>query len=658
MLGTREVAWPIITSTLTTLAAFGPLLLWDSIMGEFMGYLPLTLIICLTSSLFVALVINPAVCAAFMRVKPGHKWGSQGRELGLFLRGYRGIITTAVRWKYTTALVSFAIFFGIIAIYVLSGLGAEFFPKTDPPRASVDITFPEGTLLKTTKKLAISLEEEIQGLPGAQDVDSITTTVGSRGVSQLFSTGGTAPNIARLSLEFKDMDERQGSTTAFVENIRHRFSRVAGADLRVRKEEMGPPGGDPVNVEIHGDDYKLLGELAAKAKKIIRDVAGVVDIRDDFEPGRPELEIIVDRKRAALLGLSPLEAGMTLQTAYRGTKIGVLRLGDEEYDVNIIATEKDRQGFAMLDKLFLTTQTGRLVPASSVADWRIRGGQGSIKKIDRDLVVSVSSDVSPGFQAESVREAVNSALADFKAKLPPGYFVTLTGEQEMMGDAKTFLTKAFIIAIFLIALILISQFNSIRLPIIILSSVLLSFIGVFFGLLVLGKPFIIMMTGIGVISLAGVVVNNAIVLVDYITKLRERGLTPFEAIIEAGLTRLRPVLLTAITTIFGLIPMAVGLSFDFHRGTFASGKEMAQFWSPMAWAVIFGLAVATILTLVVLPTLYAVLMGVRPRTSPEPQGEGEGEDPDDGEPHDPTPPPQDDFHEHDPFAGLVGGEEG
>jgi multidrug efflux pump subunit AcrB len=640
MLGTREVAWPITTSTLTTLAAFAPLLLWPGIMGEFFSYLPITLIVCLSSSLFVALIINPAVCAALMRVRKGQKWGDEGRQLGPFMRRYEKLLRTAVRWKWTTLVLSFVLLVGMIAAYFSQNLGVEFMPKTDPQNASVDVTFPEGSRIEKTRDLAYAIDRTVTELPNAGDVEAMTTSVGTRGVTELFGSAN-APNISRIAMEFTDMEDRAGNSAEFIESIRRRLADVAGAEVRVRKQELGPPVGDPVNIEIHGSDYKLLGELAARVKKIIPSVPGVVDIRDDFEPGRPELEITVNRKRAALLGLSPFETGTTLQTAYRGTKVGVIRMGDEEYDVRVIADEESRQGFGMLDKLYLATQTGGLVPASTVADWRIRGGQGSIKKIDRDLVVTVTSDVAKGYINDVVRKEVQAALREFEASLPPGYFITLTGEQEMMEEAEAFLGKAFLIALFLIAMILISQFNSVRLPFIIITSVVLSLFGVFMGLMVLRMPFIVMMTGIGVISLAGVVVNNAIVLIDYINKLRERGLTPFEAVVEGGMTRLRPVLLTAVTTIFGLIPMAIGLSFDFHTFRFATGKEMAQFWSPMATAVIFGLGVATVLTLVVVPSLYAILMRVR---APRPEGpdlEPAGGDGDDGSGEPALSPPSD-----------------
>jgi multidrug efflux pump subunit AcrB len=389
------------------------------------------------------------------------------------------------------------------------------------------------------------------------------------------------------------------------------YADFAGGEIRVQKENMGPPSGAAVNLEIRGDDYALLGRLASEAKRIVQAVPGVADLKDDYETGRPELRVIVDRKRAALLGLNPLLLGLTIQTAYMGRKVGVVRAGEDEFDVRVIAKEEDRDGFDMLDKLYLVTATGGVVPASAVASWEIQGGKGQIRHIDREKVVTLSADVSKGFLPDEVRKKVWDALETFRANLPSDYEAELTGEQEMMAESQGFLSTAFLGALMMILLILITQFNSLRLPLVIISSVLLSLVGVFFGLIVLRMPFGVIMTGVGVISLAGVVVNNAIVLIDYIQKLRERGLCAFDAVVEAGITRLRPVLLTAITTICGLLPMGVGISFDFHHGRISFAKEMAQWWGPMATTVIFGLSVATILTLVVVPTLYSVLMGVR-----------------------------------------------
>ncbi len=619
--GTAEVAWPITTSTLTTLAAFFPLLFWPGIMGEFMSYLPITVIISLSASLFVALVINPAACAAFLKVPKKRIWGGGPRPLHPVLKAYQRILRSALRWKWSVTVLAFGALFGVAMLW---GANArmQFMPDAEPQQAFVDLSMPEGTLLEKTDERIKFLEKGITETEGSADIKATTASIGSRGAGGLISAG-TASNIGRISLEFKDIALRQGNTSDLIERIRARFSEVAGCEIRVQAEEMGPPSGAPVNIEIAGEDYDLLGEIAAKVTRVVREIPGVVDLRDDYEPGRPELKVMVDRKRAAMLGLSPLMTGLTVQTAYRGTKVGVVRVSEEEYDVKVIAPEKHRTGFGMLDKLYLATETGSLVPASSVADWEITGGLGVIRRIDRSKVVSISSDVAKGFNTEFVRRDVQKALNErISGELPRGYTIKLTGEQEMMVEAQQFLGKAFVIGILLITLILIAQFNSLRLPIIVMSSVVLSTGAVFLQLIVLDMPFGVVMTGIGVISLAGVVVNNAIVLIDYMTKLRERGMPAFEAVVEAGTTRLRPVLLTAITTVIGLFPMAFGFSVDFKKMALASGKEMSQWWGGMAWAVIFGLGLATLLTLVVVPTLYCILMRVDTRTEREKDSTG------------------------------------
>jgi len=616
ILGTQEVAWPIITSTITTLCAFAPLLFWPGVVGEFFGFLPLTIIVALTASLFVALVMNPAACASLMNVPKGQRWGAEGRELNAFMRGYRRLLVASIRHKALVAAVAFLVLFGMTALYFLTAPGIEFMPRTDPQSCTIDITMPEGTRVEKTDRFARRVEEGVRRVDEHGDVEHVVTSVGSRGTSSLVSVGGAMPDFARVSVEFKDIEDRTVPSPELIERFRDAFADVAGAEIRVQKQEMGPPSGAPVNIEIHGRDYDLLGRLAARVRRIVRAVPGVVDLKDDYEPGRPELRVAVDRKRAALIGLDPLTVGMTVQTAYMGRKVGVVRAGEEEYDVRVIAKEEERQGFGMLDKLYITTPNG-VVPASAVTDWEIRGGKGSVRHIDRDRVVTVSGDVAKGYRGPEVRKEIETALADFRATLPEGNKIELTGEQEMQKEAQDFLFVAFVVSIFLIAMVLITQFNSLRLPLIILSSVLLSLVGVFFGLWVTRQPFSVTMTGVGVISLAGVVVNNAIVLIDYIQKLRERGLCGFDAVVEAGLTRLRPVLLTAITTICGLLPMWIGVNIDFHHGAIALGKEMSQFWRPMSTAVIFGLSVATVLTLVVAPTLYALLLRVREPEDPD-----------------------------------------
>jgi len=612
MKATGEVAWPVITSTLTTVAAFAPLLFWSGIMGEFMSYLPLTVIIALMSSLFVALVINPTLCAAFMKVKQSKKYAGKERPLNKFMRGYRAFLRFTVTHRKKAALVSFSVLILTIAAYAWLGKGMEFFPSTEPKEAYVDIRLPEGSTLDATDAVTREIEKIITELDianGHRDVKFMVATVGSQGSGGhnfLSRGGGVTPNIARVSLEFVDIEERRTSSRDFVKQLREKVSRFAGVELEVQVEKMGPPSGAPVNVEISGEDYDLLAEFATMAKEIVKNIPGVVDLKDDLERGRPELRVTVDRTRAALLDLNPMSIGTTIKTAYRGAKVGVFRIGDEEYDVNVIADEKYRKGFSLLDKLYISTNNGQQVPASTVARWDIVGSPGIIRHIDQKRVVTISGEVE-GRLSPAVRDDLTKALQPLVKSLPEGYGIRLTGEETMQQEGTVFLTKAFAIGVMLIALILIAQFNSFLIPVIILSTVVLSTIGALFGLIVMRMPFSVIMTGIGIISLAGVVVNNTIVLIDYNQKLRTRGLRLPDALVTAGMTRLRPVFLTAITTVLGLIPLVIGVSFDFKQGNFSVGTEMAQMWGNMAVAVAFGLTFATVLTLVMVPTfLYIV----------------------------------------------------
>ncbi|MHC4780105.1 MAG: efflux RND transporter permease subunit, partial [Planctomycetota bacterium] len=468
ILGTKEVAWPITTSTATTLAAFAPLLFWPGIMGKFFGFLPKTVIIALASSLFVGLVINPVVCAAFMNVKKTDMWDNKGRKLGRILGTYKRVLVASLHWKWVVAGVSFLALFLMIGIYFGSDPGIEFMPSMDPQRGFVDLSYPESTRLHKTDEQIGKFEKQIKEVDPAGDIEQVVASVGSRGTDNPLSTGGGSPNVARISLEFKDIADRSVNSREIIENLRARFADFAGGEVRVEQEDMGPPTGAAVNIEIWGDDYKLLGEFATEAKRIVQEVKGVVDLRDDYNVGRPELKVEVDRKRAALLGLNPLIVGLTIQTAYNGRKVGVVRAGEDEFDVRVIAKGEDRRGFGMLDKLYFTSLTGNLVPASAVAQWKIQGGKGSVKHIDRARVVTVTSDVAKGFNADKIRKEVARRLKEFEANLPSGYGFRLTGEQEMMEESQQFLGEAFIAVIFLIALVLISQFNSLRLPLIIL----------------------------------------------------------------------------------------------------------------------------------------------------------------------------------------------
>ncbi len=642
MRATSEVAYPVIGSTLTTLAAFSPMLFWPGIMGEFMGYLPLTLIVTLSSSLFVAMVINPALAAFFMRVKGGGpKGGLSGEEVaragespvtisGPILRCYVRLLKGALNHRLVVILSSFATLLLMFFVWQLTvGLEkpVEFFPNIEPKSMYVNIETPEGAGLDYVDRLVREAELAVIGVgydhdyagayqPKEHEMKDGATFTGPSDLSNVeyiyakavVASGpgnrfdANAPN--HVGIQFIDLEERLTPSSESVEKVRRRVKDIPGGKITVAEQAEGPPTGAPINIEIAGDNFQVLGRLARSIRAIIGNVPFVEDIQDDFVEGTPTVRIRVDRQKAALFGLTTAAIGSALKTAYNGLDVSTYREGGEDHDITVQLPERERRVIDVLRELLLPTPSGKLVPLSTLATVDYTGSMGDIVRINHERVVTVKANVDevkvPGPVARAMAEEL---LQEFP--LPPGYRITFTGELEFQQESEDFLSKAFIIALFLIFLILVTQFNSISQPFIIMTSVILSLGGAFLGLTVIKSPFGIIMTGVGVISLAGVVVNNGIVLIDYTNKLRQRGLALREAVIAAGATRLRPVVLTAITTILGLIPMVTGVSFDFHQGAISWVSESSQWWRSMAIVVIFGLMIATFLTLVVTPTLYA-----------------------------------------------------
>jgi CzcA family heavy metal efflux pump len=602
---TREVGWPVISSTATTLCAFFPMVFWPGIMGEYMKFLPLTLIVTLTSSLFVALVINPVICASFMRL--GKK--GEGAELkqSLLLNGYRAGLEYALDNRFKVFFLACGMLVLISFGYSLLGHGVELFPETDPNRAFVNIKAPAGTNLEASDLLARQVEEIAAQEP---DLRFVIAEVGVGDSSEGGASSGALSHQSRISLDFRELKDRSGESPAVLGRIRAAVEKIAGAEIKVEKENMGPPTGPPVNIEFSGESVEVLQELVRHARELIRDIPGLVDLKDDLAKANPEIRVIVDREKASLLGLSTATISRTVKAAISGDKLGVYREGKDEYDIIARLPAQRRRNFADIENLLVPSAQGNPVPLSSVAQVEFGVGFGSIRHLEQKRVVTLSANT---FNRNS-----NEVLAEVRRNLsglglPAGYRLDFSGEQEEQQKASAFLSKAFLSAVGLIALVLITQFNSVLKSIIVLSSVVLSLTGVFLGLIITATPFGIIMTGIGVISLAGVVVNNAIVLIDYITQLEEKGMPLRDALIRAGVVRFRPVMLTAMTTILGLLPMAVGISFDFRSFSFEVGGESAQWWGPMAVAVIFGLAFATVLTLVVVPVLYSLLMQMKNR---------------------------------------------
>lgn len=602
---TDEVAWPVITSTLTTLGAFFPMIFWPGIMGEFMKYLPITLIMALSASLFVALAINPVLSARYQRATIKTK---RSRKDGLIIRTYLSFLMWALNHRLILVLSAFALLLASVASYGAFGRGTEFFPETEPRRAYITVKAPEGTNLDASDAIVAQVEKTAAQY---EDIHYIIANVGAVG-GDPFSQGGTGTHINRVVIDFKDFHEREKPSSEIVDELRTRLLKeIRGAEVQVEKEKEGPPTGPPVNLEISGKDIVVLGELAQRARKIIEQIPGIVDLKDNFVRGKPEITVRIDKEKAALFNLDTLTIATTVKSAINGAKVGVFREGKDEYDIIAKLPEKDRRSLESIKRLTISGPAGEPVPITSVADIGVSSGLGAIMRLDQKRVVTVSANVSGRLANDAIRD-IEKRLVE-QVEWPRGYSFRFTGEQREQEKAQAFLIKAFAATLFLIAIILITQFNSVATPLIILTSVLLSLIGVFLGLLVTDTAFGIIMTGIGVISLAGVVVNNAIVLIDYSNQLRDKGLSYRESLIKAGLVRFRPVMLTAITTILGLLPMAAGVSVDFRKLTLEVGSESSQWWGPMAVAVIFGLGVATLLTLVIVPVLCSLADDMRGR---------------------------------------------
>ncbi|UCC97359.1 MAG: efflux RND transporter permease subunit, partial [Phycisphaerales bacterium] len=625
ILGTREVAWPVATSTFTTVGAFLPLMFWPGMMGDFLKYLPITLSLGLLASLFVALVFSPTICSVWTGRSPKPRQRDHW-----FIRGYRRFQRAGLHNPGLTLFLAVCLLFALITLYGKIGEGVEFFPEGDPERAVVDIRAPQGTNIHETDRIARVIEKRLE--PYRPWLKHVVTNVGASGggMDIMASTGG--PHLANISLIFYDFAERQRPSTEIVAAVRKNIADIAGAEIKVEKEEEGPPTGAPVTVRIIGEDFRALAELSERARRMIADVPNIVNLRSDLEATRPELAFTVDRRVAMLLGVNTATVGNFLKMAIFGTTVSTYRQYNDEYDITVRLPLADRVDVDDLYRLKIPNASGSPVPISSLGHFEYQGGFGTINRIDQKRVVTLTADAEGRLSSEVLKD-VQNRLATLE--LPGNYEIEYAGEKETEDESRAFLIKAFGMATLLITLVLVVQFNSLMIPLIIMTTVILSLIGALTGLLVCHLPFGIIMTGIGVISLAGVVVNNAIVLLAYTRQLQQRGLELVAAAAEAGVTRLRPVLLTAMTTIIGLTPMAVGISYDFHSFTWATRSESSQWWRNMAVVVIFGLGFATILTLVVAPALYVMLsrLGLRLGLTSVPSSGGNAESqPEDAEP--------------------------
>lgn len=614
--GTREIAVAVAASTATTVAAFFPLVFWTGVMGQFMGYMPKTVIIVLVCSLVVAVGILPVATSKFM--KRGKIVEDRG-ESSAVMRGYRRLLDWSIDHRYVSAALGLLSLVGTIAIYAGNNHGTQFFPETEPNRATIDVRAPDGTDIEATDEIVRQIEAV---LADEENVDVYVAETGISGGGDPMTAARPAANLARITVDFlpDEANARPGEkirvepTSTTVDEIRRRVAEIPGAEISVEKERMGPPVGSPIAVEVSGDDLHEVGAMAAEVRRDLAKIPGTTDLSDNYRVGRPELRLRIDRGAAKRIGASTQAVASTIRTAVAGTKASAIRDGEDEYDIMVELDPRDREDLQQVLSLRIpgkedTSPNTYPVPLSSVASYELAGGNGSIYHIDQDLVITIEGDIAEGHNENEVRAAVLSYIES--AELPPEFGLRLGGANDEQRAAQEFLSTAFVVALFLIALVLVTQFNRFDLPLIILASVVLSLVGVLWGLMLTETPFGVIMTGLGVISLAGVVVNNAIVLLDYVQQLRSEGMPVREALLEAGTARFRPVMLTAVTTVLGLVPMAMGISIDFWNLRVLTGTQNAQWWGPMAVAVIFGLVFATVLTLVLVPTMYSILEDFR-----------------------------------------------
>jgi CzcA family heavy metal efflux pump len=601
--GTREVGWAVIASTATTVGAFFPMAFWPGVTGEFMGYLPKTVIIVLLSSLFVALIINPVLCATLLRVKEGVTFAENEVPDITVYRLYRATLNWALDHRAIVVIAAFATLGGTCGAFTQANLGVEFFPDSTPDRFQVGVEMPDGTRIEETTDVIDAIQTPLDSRP--ELVEAWIADGGVKAGRSMGGGSGRAPHYGKVTVDLVDIEDQDSDPIEFMEELREKYADIPGASIVLSREKMGPPAGAPINVEIVGEDLQVMADIARKIKDEIRGMPGIIDLRDDLELTRPEVHVVVDRERAAVAGVDTRGIAQTVRTAINGTEATVYREGDEEYDVIVRLPEEKRRRIEDLRLLTVVNKDGDHIPLTEVAAVQERGGAGSIRHKDQDRIVTVTANAAEGYLASKLLQEVQKKVD--KMEIPAGYSIRYTGENEDQQEAAEFLSFALLAALFLILLVLVTEFNSIVQPIIILFSVILSLIGVLWSLMITQSPFGIIMTGIGIISLAGVVVNNAIVMIDYANQLRDRGKTIREAITLAGLVRFRPVMLTAVTTILGLVPLVVGVSIDFVNFDIVVGGRSVEMWGPMANVVSAGLLVATVLTLIVVPVFYSLL---------------------------------------------------
>ena len=669
-----EVFMPVLSGTMTTLAPFIPLAFWKGIVGKFMFFLPVTLIITLLASLLVAYIINPVFAVDFMEdehAEEDHAKTARGVKrttivlgvvaiLGYLLGGFGagnfiltllGIYLLHHYWLRHVIVVFqtktwpgvqnayervvryllegsrprktiFATIALLIFSFVITAVrkpGVVFFPQADPNFTYVYLTLPTGTTAKHTDSILKIAEKRVFKAIGQNNplVESVISNVAVGATDPNSGDRTTASNKGKITVAYVDFEKRDGgSTMAMLKKIRESIGTIAGAEIVVEQERNGPPVGKAVNIEIRGDEFESLVSTATKLKTYLdnKKIAGVEELKTDFISSKPEIIIKIDRERANRFGISTAQIGMALRGSIYGTEASKFKDENDDYPIMVRVKKLDANNLDALLNMRITYRDMvaggmiRQVPLSSVASAEYSNTYGGINRMNQKRVITLASNVLAGYQPNEVVSQVNAAIESFDK--PSDIQVIMTGEQEQQKETGAFLGNAMLASLALILIILVTQFNSISKPLLILSEIFLSLIGVLLGFAIFNKDFSVVMTGIGIVALVGIVVRNGILLVEFTDLLREQGATLKAAIIEAGRTRMTPVLLTASATILGLVPLAVGLNMDFatlfselNPHIYFGGDNVA-FWGPLSWTMIYGLGFATFLTLILVPCMY------------------------------------------------------
>jgi multidrug efflux pump subunit AcrB len=671
---TGEVFLPVLSGTLTTLAPFFPLLFWPGIIGEFMYFLPVTLIVTLTASLIVAYIINPVFAVDFMKPHEDHEDQRPAFTkrvkitllvfavlillgylinfgLGNFLvllallyllnhfvltgmiktfqnvtwpkvvNKYNGLLTWALKRPRTMIWSTVGLFFFTMILVYMVPPKVVFFPTADPNFVYVYIDMPVGTDQAYTNKVVQTVEERVTKVVGRNnpDVSSIISNVTVGVTDPQSEDQGEYPNKGKVTVAFVSYGQRTGgSSSVYLDKIRKAVRGIPGAKIAVAQEQGGPPTAKAISIEITGDDLDSIAATSERLKAHLdrKQIAGVEELSSDFHSNNPEVVFDIDRERANRQGISTEQIGMTLRAALFGFEVSKYRDVNDDYDIYVRAKEGQRNDLAALRNIKITyrdmAMNGiiRQVPISSFATINYVNTYGGVKRKQQKRIIILSSNVLGEFNPNEVVANIQREINEFKA--PAGVEIRMAGEQEEQMETAAFLGTAMVSALFIILIILVMQFNSISKPIIILSEILFSIIGVLLGVTIFRMDLSIVMTGLGIVALAGIVVRNGILLVEFTELMVEQGMPVYEAVVEAGRTRMTPVLLTATATMLGLIPLAVGMNLDFVtlftelNPHLYFGGDNAVFWGPLSWTIIFGLSFATFLTLVLVPCMYLV----------------------------------------------------